>query len=213
MHRVNCAPEFSSHTKSRVISARTIGPAARVDMAGSVFSALGFLGVSRRQGVLGACLRSFWILVGVSRDHERQCHQGGRVSRQRRYPSDLTDGQRALIESLLSAPRTGGRPEKHPRRSIVDGILHALRTGCAWRYLPAGFRRGRPCTGISSNGSRPGCRRSGRSRTCGSAGPPAPASGRSGTTRHRPEVSPGPSSTAAVDEAMRILLDGVTGTQ
>ena len=58
------------------------------------------------------------------------------MSRQRRYPSDLTDEQWALIEPLLPAPRTGGRPEKHPRRSIVDGILYVLRTGCACRYLP-----------------------------------------------------------------------------
>jgi len=57
------------------------------------------------------------------RDHERRCHQGGRVSRQRRYPSDLTDEQWALVEPLLPAPRTGGRLEKHPRRS-KDGILY-----------------------------------------------------------------------------------------
>ena len=61
------------------------------------------------------------------------------MSRQGRYPSDLTDEQWALIEPLLPAPRTGGRPEKHPRRSIVDGILYVPRTGCAWRYLPADF--------------------------------------------------------------------------
>jgi transposase len=51
----------------------------------------------------------------------------------------LTGEQWALVEPLLPAPRTGGRPAKHPRRSIVDGILYVLRTGCAWRYLPADF--------------------------------------------------------------------------
>ncbi|MGN6173058.1 MAG: IS5 family transposase [Streptosporangiaceae bacterium] len=51
----------------------------------------------------------------------------------------MTGEQWALVEPLLPAPRTGGRPEKHPRRSIVDGILYVLRTGCAWRYLPADF--------------------------------------------------------------------------
>jgi Transposase DDE domain len=45
------------------------------------------------------------------------------VSRQRRYPSDLTDEQWALVEPLLPAPRTGGRLERHPRRS-KDGILY-----------------------------------------------------------------------------------------
>lgn len=64
---------------------------------------------------------------------------GRSVSRQRRYPSDLADGQWVLVEPLLPAPKAGGRPELHPRRSIVDGILYFVRTGCAWRYLPADF--------------------------------------------------------------------------
>ncbi|MEU0559560.1 IS5 family transposase [Dactylosporangium sp. NPDC006015] len=59
------------------------------------------------------------------------------MSRLRRYPSDLTDEQWALVEPLLPAPKQVGRPEKHPRKSIVDGILYVVRTGCAWRYLPA----------------------------------------------------------------------------
>lgn len=56
--------------------------------------------------------------------------------RDRRYPSDLTDAEWALIEPLLPPPRTGGRPEKHSRRDIVDAILYVVRTGCAWRQLP-----------------------------------------------------------------------------
>ncbi|MEV5504595.1 IS5 family transposase [Nonomuraea fuscirosea] len=53
-----------------------------------------------------------------------------------RYPSDLTDEQWELIESLLPEPNTGGRPEKHPRREIVNAILYVVRSGCPWRYLP-----------------------------------------------------------------------------
>jgi hypothetical protein len=34
---------------------------------------------------------------------------------------------------------SGGRPEKHPRRDIVDAVLHVVRTGCAWRQPPADF--------------------------------------------------------------------------
>jgi transposase len=34
---------------------------------------------------------------------------------------------------------TGGRPEKHPRRAVVDAILYVVRTGCSWRQLPADF--------------------------------------------------------------------------
>jgi transposase len=58
------------------------------------------------------------------------------MSTTRRYPSDLTDAQWALIDPLLSAVRGGGRPEAHPRREIVNAILYLLRTGCSWRQLP-----------------------------------------------------------------------------
>ncbi|MGN9847380.1 transposase, partial [Nonomuraea sp. H19] len=40
------------------------------------------------------------------------------------YPSNLTDAQWELIEPLLPEPNTGGRPEKHPRRKIVNAILY-----------------------------------------------------------------------------------------
>jgi transposase len=55
------------------------------------------------------------------------------------YPSDLTDQQWELVEPLLPPAKTGGRPEKHPRRLIVDAILYVVRTGCSWRQLPADF--------------------------------------------------------------------------
>ncbi|MFG3266337.1 IS5 family transposase [Streptomyces bobili] len=58
------------------------------------------------------------------------------------YPSDLTDGQWALVEPLLPPARVGpkgGRREKHPRRRIVDAIFYVVRTGCAWRQLPKDF--------------------------------------------------------------------------
>ncbi|MGW3894604.1 IS5 family transposase [Micromonospora profundi] len=59
------------------------------------------------------------------------------MSVRRGYPSDLTDAQWALIESLLPEPNTDGRREKHPRREIVNAILYVVRSGCPWRYLPA----------------------------------------------------------------------------
>ncbi|MEU7525564.1 transposase, partial [Saccharothrix sp. NPDC042600] len=47
--------------------------------------------------------------------------------RQRRYPTDLTDAQWAIVDALLPDPPwlagRGGRPEKHCRRLIVDAIL------------------------------------------------------------------------------------------
>jgi transposase len=61
----------------------------------------------------------------------------------RGYPSDLTDYEWSLIEPLLPAPRwggpVGGRPEAHPRREIVNAIRYLVRSGCAWRALPADF--------------------------------------------------------------------------
>ncbi|GII59072.1 transposase [Planotetraspora thailandica] len=63
--------------------------------------------------------------------------------RHRRYPSDTTNAEWALIEPLLPTPacetRRGGRPEKHPRREIVDAIRYVVDTGCKWRALPADF--------------------------------------------------------------------------
>jgi transposase len=59
------------------------------------------------------------------------------LPRRRCYPSDTFDDEWALIESLLPIPacdtRTGGRPEKHPRREIVDAIRYVVDTGCKWR--------------------------------------------------------------------------------
>jgi transposase len=55
------------------------------------------------------------------------------------YPSDSSDEQWAIIEPLLPSVRAGGRPEKHPRRAIVDAILYVVRAGCSWRQLPADF--------------------------------------------------------------------------
>jgi len=61
------------------------------------------------------------------------------MERVRRYPSDLTDAQWELVEVMLPGQKWMGRPEKHSRRAIVDGILYVVRTGCPWRYLPADF--------------------------------------------------------------------------
>jgi transposase len=57
----------------------------------------------------------------------------------RRYPSDLSNPEWAVIEPLLPGPCPRGRPLVHARRVIVDAILYVNRTGCAWRYLPKDF--------------------------------------------------------------------------
>ena len=54
----------------------------------------------------------------------------------KRYPSDLSDQEWALLERLIPAAKAGGRPATYARREIVNGILYILRSGCSWRMLP-----------------------------------------------------------------------------
>jgi transposase len=60
------------------------------------------------------------------------------------YPSSsMTNAQWALIEPLLPPPDNtggrGGRPEKHPRRRVLDASFYVVRGGIAWAALPAEF--------------------------------------------------------------------------
>ena len=52
------------------------------------------------------------------------------------YPTDLNDTKWQMLESLIPAAKPGGRPEKYPKREIVNAILYVVRTGCAWRFVP-----------------------------------------------------------------------------
>jgi transposase len=65
------------------------------------------------------------------------------AGRVRRYLSDATDVEWALLEPLLPLPACqtplGGRPEKHPRRDIVDAIRYLTDNGGKWQALPADF--------------------------------------------------------------------------
>lgn len=74
------------------------------------------------------------------------------MTRRRCYPSDTTNAEWALIEPLLPTPAcetpSGGRPEKHPRREIVDAIRYVVDTGCKWRALPNDFPPWRTCYGF-----------------------------------------------------------------
>ncbi len=54
----------------------------------------------------------------------------------RRYPSDTTDAEWAVLAPLVPAVLPGGRPAAHARRGVVDAIFYVLRTGCQWRALP-----------------------------------------------------------------------------
>jgi putative transposase len=53
-----------------------------------------------------------------------------------RYPSDLTDGEWALIAPMIPPAKHGGRPRSVDLREIMNGIMYVLSTGCQWRALP-----------------------------------------------------------------------------
>ena len=53
-----------------------------------------------------------------------------------RYPSDLTDEEWALIEPLLPPAKRGGGKRTVIMRSVVNGLMYVLSTGCQWRALP-----------------------------------------------------------------------------
>ena len=62
----------------------------------------------------------------------------------RRYASDLSDNQWAIIEPLF--PRAGNR-SKWEKRELVDAVLYFVDNGCKWRNLPHDFP---PCTTVAN---------------------------------------------------------------
>ena len=52
------------------------------------------------------------------------------------YKSDLTDAQWKIIEPLIPAAKTGGRPRTVNMREVVNGIFYVLKTGCSWEMIP-----------------------------------------------------------------------------
>ncbi len=55
------------------------------------------------------------------------------------YPSDLTDDQWALIETLMPPVKPNCRPREVDLREVVNAILYLNREGCTWRALPRDF--------------------------------------------------------------------------
>lgn len=55
------------------------------------------------------------------------------------YPTDLNDAQWEILEPLLPAAHSGGRPRSVAPRAVVNAILYVLSAGCAWRLLPHDF--------------------------------------------------------------------------
>ena len=56
-----------------------------------------------------------------------------------RYPSDLSDGEWAILAPLIPPAKHGGRPRAVDIRAVIGGLLYVLETGCPWRHLPKDF--------------------------------------------------------------------------
>ncbi len=54
----------------------------------------------------------------------------------KRYPTDVTDKQWAIVSPLIPLAKTGGRPRRVNFREVVNGIFYILCGGCAWRMMP-----------------------------------------------------------------------------
>jgi transposase len=98
----------------------------------------------------------------------------------RRYPSDQTDAEWAVLAPLIPAPKPGGRPPRHERRDLVDAmryvLLEAVRLGVPRiasdnQYLLLPLRRERHATLQSVSGSA--CMRAG-GFSFGGVGTPGP---------------------------------------
>ena len=59
-----------------------------------------------------------------------------RIPDRKAYPSDLRDAEWALLEAIVPAIKSGGRPARHSRREIVNAILYVMRGGNQWRAMP-----------------------------------------------------------------------------
>lgn len=63
-------------------------------------------------------------------EHKRDC---------RRYPSDLSDAEWAVMAPLVPPPRPGGRPRTTDMREVFNAILYIAGGGVAWRMPPTDF--------------------------------------------------------------------------
>ena len=56
-----------------------------------------------------------------------------------RYPSDLTDEEWAVLAPLIPRAKRGGNKRSVDERSLINGLLYILSTGCQWRAIPKDF--------------------------------------------------------------------------
>jgi transposase len=81
--------------------------------------------------------------------------------RARCYPSDLDDGQWAVLEPQARAVMAeltvaAGRPMTHDLRAMCDAVFYVVRNGVEWRALPADFPPWGRCVCLLRQVERPG---------------------------------------------------------
>lgn len=55
-----------------------------------------------------------------------------------RYPSDLSNGEWALVEPMIPPAMRGGRKRSVDIREVLNAIFYVLWTECQWKALPKG---------------------------------------------------------------------------
>ncbi|MFD3941007.1 transposase, partial [Streptomyces sp. NPDC058618] len=64
-------------------------------------------------------------------------------TRERRYPTDMTDAQWAAVRPLLPVPGwlegRGGQPEAYCHRTMLEPVHYLVDNGTKWRAMPADF--------------------------------------------------------------------------
>lgn len=59
--------------------------------------------------------------------------------KQRKYATDLTDGQWQIIAPLIPSAKSGGREREIDIREVINAIFYLLKSGCQWRMIPNDF--------------------------------------------------------------------------
>lgn len=66
-----------------------------------------------------------------------------RPERRRRYPSDMTDEEWAVVRASLPVPGwlegRGGQPEGYCHRQMLDAVRYLVAGGISWRAMPVDF--------------------------------------------------------------------------
>jgi transposase len=58
---------------------------------------------------------------------------------EKRYPSDCTDAEWAIIEPFTAKSEGPGRKRTVDLREVVNALFYRTKSGCQWRMLPKDF--------------------------------------------------------------------------